>query len=203
MPRHAPTDSAELADILATYETLPVSEARSGIGPLADDVAYRSVRAVLTKHGRPVAAMVPIADLVALHRSDAQALRAMAAAADAQDAHLAEPDDPDHFAELLHRPGPETERELNALGAALRRAVVRDAGDRARALAAAIDPFLHRLEETIVDISVEAASGGESEAVARDVLRAEIVKRMRALHGDEEEEAAAAAPAHDRQTMTG
>lgn len=87
-------ETEKLDDILKTYEVRPVTEVRSGIGPLADEVAYRSVRVVLSKHGRPVAALVPIADLAQLHTADRKTFAEMAKEADRSGAFLEEPVDP-------------------------------------------------------------------------------------------------------------
>ncbi len=41
---------------------LPTSQARSGFSEIVNDVAFRGVRVVLQRHGKDVAAIVPIAD---------------------------------------------------------------------------------------------------------------------------------------------
>ena len=69
--------SPQLADV---YDTRPVSEARSDIGTLTDQVAYNHNRVILTKQNKPVAALVPIADLEVLHALDAEQFQAMQAA---------------------------------------------------------------------------------------------------------------------------
>lgn len=65
------TKSAEYTNAaVSAYNTRAVSDARDQIGTLSDEVAYYKRRIVLQKHGKPVAALVPIQDLVALHALD-------------------------------------------------------------------------------------------------------------------------------------
>jgi prevent-host-death family protein len=44
---------------------IPVSEARAELSALVNEVAYKLEQVVLTRHGKPVAAIVPIQDMPA------------------------------------------------------------------------------------------------------------------------------------------
>jgi prevent-host-death family protein len=44
---------------------IPVSEARAELSTLVNEVAYKLEQVVLTRHGKPVAAIVPIQDMPA------------------------------------------------------------------------------------------------------------------------------------------
>jgi prevent-host-death family protein len=48
--------------------TLPVSELRGDISEIASRVGYAGERVVLTRHGRRIAALVPLDDLERLER---------------------------------------------------------------------------------------------------------------------------------------
>ncbi len=48
-------------------KTYTISEARDRLGPIVDLVALTSQRAILTKHGKPMAAVVSAADLDLLY----------------------------------------------------------------------------------------------------------------------------------------
>ncbi len=45
---------------------IPVTQARSDLAELVNRVAYSGERVMLTRHGKPLAALVPVADLEAL-----------------------------------------------------------------------------------------------------------------------------------------
>jgi prevent-host-death family protein len=47
---------------------IPVTQARTDLADLVNRVAYTGERVTLTRHGRPLAALVPMADLDALER---------------------------------------------------------------------------------------------------------------------------------------
>lgn len=53
-----------------TPDSLPVSDARARIAEVVGAAQHAGTRTVLTKHGRPVAAVVPIADLDRLRELD-------------------------------------------------------------------------------------------------------------------------------------
>lgn len=72
----------EIAKISSTYESKSTSDARTEIGPLTDQVAYRQKRLVLTKQAKPVAALVPMSDLARLHQLDREKYLLMRRAAD-------------------------------------------------------------------------------------------------------------------------
>jgi PHD/YefM family antitoxin component YafN of YafNO toxin-antitoxin module len=77
-----PHVALDLKAILAVYESLPVSDVRSDMSSLCDDVRFKQKRIVLTRREKAVAAMVPLADLVAVHRLDEQLFEAMGRKAD-------------------------------------------------------------------------------------------------------------------------
>ena len=52
---------------------LPISEARDHLGELVAKVEHAQERAILTRHGRPVAAVVSIEDLRALEAAEDEA----------------------------------------------------------------------------------------------------------------------------------
>ncbi|MEL6650573.1 MAG: type II toxin-antitoxin system Phd/YefM family antitoxin [Bacteroidota bacterium] len=68
------SDKPEPSGSLDRYPTIPVSDARATISDLVEQVAIAGERHVLTRHGRPVAALVCIPDLVSLEEIDSQAL---------------------------------------------------------------------------------------------------------------------------------
>ncbi len=70
-------DAVKIDEIINDYEVRPIAEARTTISTIADDVAHRSLRYVLTRHGKAFAAVVPISDLVQLHLKDAHEFEAM------------------------------------------------------------------------------------------------------------------------------
>jgi len=72
------TRSHKIGNVVDRYETKPISEIRADFATLVDEVNNRSRRMVLTKHGKAVAAIVPIEDLVDLDTSDASEFRYMA-----------------------------------------------------------------------------------------------------------------------------
>jgi prevent-host-death family protein len=47
---------------------IPVTQARADLADLVSRVGYSGERILLTRHGRPLAALVPVADLEALER---------------------------------------------------------------------------------------------------------------------------------------
>lgn len=55
-------------------EEVPFTEARARLADLVGQVGYGGARVVLTRHGRPAAALVPIADLERLEALDEQPL---------------------------------------------------------------------------------------------------------------------------------
>ena len=62
-------------------DEVPIRDARQELADLLNRVAYRQERVVLTRYGRPLAAVVPMADVELLERLEAQAdLEAMRAA---------------------------------------------------------------------------------------------------------------------------
>ena len=52
-------------------EEVPFTEARASLADLVGRVAYGGARVVLTRHGKPAAALVPVADLERLEAADA------------------------------------------------------------------------------------------------------------------------------------
>lgn len=51
---------------------LPVTQARAELADLVSRVGYSGERILLTRHGRPLAALVPVADLESLERRPAE-----------------------------------------------------------------------------------------------------------------------------------
>ncbi|MEV0405554.1 type II toxin-antitoxin system Phd/YefM family antitoxin [Actinoallomurus sp. NPDC050550] len=51
---------------------VPVTQARAELAELVNRVGYTGERIVLTRHGRPLAALVPVEDLEALERRPAE-----------------------------------------------------------------------------------------------------------------------------------
>ena len=52
---------------------MPMTEARERLADVVIDVAFRNTRVILTRHGRPLAAVVSIEDLERLKGLDAKA----------------------------------------------------------------------------------------------------------------------------------
>jgi len=59
-------------------ETVSSTEARAGISKILNRASYNQQRTIVEQHGRPVAAVIPIADLVTLFRADRAVYDAMA-----------------------------------------------------------------------------------------------------------------------------
>jgi prevent-host-death family protein len=51
---------------------VPVTQARADLAELVSRVGYTGERIVLTRHGKPLAALVPVEDLEALERPPAE-----------------------------------------------------------------------------------------------------------------------------------
>lgn len=51
---------------------IPVTQARADLADLVSRVGYSGERILLTRHGKPLAALVPLADLEALERPAAE-----------------------------------------------------------------------------------------------------------------------------------
>ncbi|MEV5748921.1 type II toxin-antitoxin system Phd/YefM family antitoxin [Actinoallomurus sp. NPDC052308] len=51
---------------------VPVTQARADLAELVNRVGYTGERIVLTRHGKPLAALVPVEDLEALERRPAE-----------------------------------------------------------------------------------------------------------------------------------
>jgi prevent-host-death family protein len=51
---------------------VPVTQARADLAELISRVGYTGERILLTRHGRPLAALVPVSDLEALERPPAE-----------------------------------------------------------------------------------------------------------------------------------
>lgn len=64
--------------VLSRYTARPISEIRAEFATLVDEVSHRSRRIILTKHGKAVAAIVPIEDLVDIDAAEANDLKYMA-----------------------------------------------------------------------------------------------------------------------------
>ena len=60
-----------LESIVMTRE-VPVTQARADLAELVSRVGYSGERILLTRHGKPLAALVPIDDLEALERPPAE-----------------------------------------------------------------------------------------------------------------------------------
>ncbi len=54
-------------------DEVPIRDARQELADLLNRVAYRQERVVLTRYGRPLAAVVPMQDVELLERLEAQA----------------------------------------------------------------------------------------------------------------------------------
>lgn len=54
---------------------IPVTQARAELADLVNTVGYAGERILLTKHGKPLAALVPVSDLEALEAQEAQQRR--------------------------------------------------------------------------------------------------------------------------------
>ena len=59
-----------MTDTIDTLEYIKVSDARKNIGEHLDEAAKKGIRIALTKHGKPVAGIVPYADLETLEQAD-------------------------------------------------------------------------------------------------------------------------------------
>jgi prevent-host-death family protein len=60
---------------MSSAEEIPVTQARAAFADLVNRVGYGGERIVVTRHGRPLAALVSAADLERLRRLDAQEQR--------------------------------------------------------------------------------------------------------------------------------
>jgi prevent-host-death family protein len=117
------TRSEKISEVVEKYDTKPISEIRADIATLVDEVNNRSRRMVLTKHGKPVAALMPIEDLVDLDISEGADFRYMAQQSREKRAAEQEPLDEEQLrllysiAEAL--PGKNRIEKLSALQAAM------------------------------------------------------------------------------------
>jgi prevent-host-death family protein len=60
--------------MIVMAQEIPVTQARAEFADLVNQVAYGGERIVVTRHGKPIAALVPAADLERLEQADAGAV---------------------------------------------------------------------------------------------------------------------------------
>jgi prevent-host-death family protein len=71
------SSAAEAEAGVARYPEVSVSDARAGIAHLVDRVGEMGERHVITRHGHPVAVVIPVADLATLEAADREARAAL------------------------------------------------------------------------------------------------------------------------------
>lgn len=76
-----------MSDQFNFAETIPVSDLRGDLRGFIESAGQKGVRIAVTRHGKPVAAIVPFSDLETLDRLGEQAFERMEAEADKETAH--------------------------------------------------------------------------------------------------------------------